>query len=381
MRVSAAFDSGNIELVEITPERVVVVRIRPDPPTATPEGEVRFAQWFHFRVSGSRGKRCTLRFLDADKAAYPDGWPDYRVVASHDQETWFRVPTQFTGTELHVTHTPAADVTWYAYFAPYPFTRHEALVGRIASREGVRMQVLGTSIEGRPLDCLRLGEQGPKIWVIARQHPGETMAEWWMEGFLDRLTDPHDALGRHLRANARWFVVPNMNPDGSVRGHLRTNASGANLNREWAEPSPTRSPEVLHVRDAMDASGVDLCLDVHGDEGLPYNFVSGAEGIPGWTERMASLQQRFLHAYERANPDFQCVQGYPLDPPGTANLTMCTNHIAQRFDCLAMTLEQPFKDNADAPDPKFGWSPQRAVRLGASVLDAFVAVLQDLRSK
>eukprot|EP00964_Phaeocystis_antarctica_P086039 scaffold54421_cov25-Phaeocystis_antarctica.AAC.1 len=24
-----------------------------------------------------------------------------------------------------------------------------------------------------------------------------------------------------------------MNPDGAVRGHLRTNACGANLNREW----------------------------------------------------------------------------------------------------------------------------------------------------
>ena len=28
-----------------------------------------------------------------------------------------------------------------------------------------------------------------------------------------------------------------MNPDGSVRGNLRTNAAGANLNREWMTPS------------------------------------------------------------------------------------------------------------------------------------------------
>ena len=34
-----------------------------------------------------------------------------------------------------------------------------------------------------------------------------------------------------------------MNPDGSWRGHLRTNASGANLNREWADPTPDKSPE------------------------------------------------------------------------------------------------------------------------------------------
>ena len=38
--------------------------------------------------------------------------------------------------------------------------------------------------------------------------------------------------------------MPNMNPDGSIRGHLRTNAKGANLNREWKEPTEERSPEV-----------------------------------------------------------------------------------------------------------------------------------------
>jgi murein tripeptide amidase MpaA len=58
--------------------------------------------------------------------------------------------------------------------------------------------------------------------------------------------------------------VPNANPDGSRRGHLRTNAAGVNLNREWHEPTPERSPEVLAIRNAMDETGVALCLDVHG---------------------------------------------------------------------------------------------------------------------
>lgn len=40
-----------------------------------------------------------------------------------------------------------------------------------------------------------------------------------------------------------------MNPDGSVRGHLRTNAAGVNLNREWAQPTIENSPEVYLVRE------------------------------------------------------------------------------------------------------------------------------------
>ena len=60
--------------------------------------------------------------------------------------------------------------------------------------------------------------------------------------------------GRQARSRYGLAVqVPNMNPDGSWRGHLRVNAGGANLNREWAEPSAERSPEVLAVRNFMDA--------------------------------------------------------------------------------------------------------------------------------
>lgn len=49
--------------------------------------------------------------------------------------------------------------------------------------------------------------------------------------------------------------VPNMNPDGTWRGHLRTNASGANLNREWDHPTKDKSPEVYYTRQAMDEIG------------------------------------------------------------------------------------------------------------------------------
>jgi murein tripeptide amidase MpaA len=204
------------------------------------------------------------------------------------------------------------------------------------------------------------------------------MASWWIEGFLDRLLDPDDALAAALRARARWYVVPNMNPDGSARGHLRVNAAGANLNRAWAEPTAAGSPEVLAVRDRMDATGVDLCLDVHGDEGLPYVFIAGASGTPSWDAARAALHETFCAAYQRDCPDFQRAHGYPEDRPGLANLTMCTAQVAERYRCLAMTLEMPFKDNADRPDPVAGWSPERSARLGAASLGAFAAAIEQL---
>ena len=59
-------------------------------------------------------------------------------------------------------------------------------------------------------------------------------------------------------------------------------------------------------------------------------------------------------------------------------MAMCTNAVAARFSCAAYTLEMPFKDNADAPDDVFGWSPERSAYLGASAVDALDELAQKL---
>lgn len=375
MHVSAAFDSGNIEVVDLSDPSDLQLRIRPD------EGG-QHMQWFHFRLVGAKDQPVVLRLLNAGQASYPKAWAGSRAVVSHDRETWTRADTEYGNGVLTIRLTPRADSVYIAYFAPYSLENHLDLIAECQASSQVQHRVLGQTLDGYDLDWLTVGTPGDdkrSIWVIGRQHPGESMASWWMEGFLGRLLDPNDALARTLLASAVVHVVPMMNPDGATRGHLRTNAVGTNLNRAWDTPTLAHSPEVKLVRDAMDQTGVDLCLDVHGDEELPYNFIAGSEGIPNWTERLASLLHGFSQAYVRANPDFQTAHGYPEDLPGKGNMSMCTNQTAQRFDCLSMTLEMPFKDNADAPDPVHGWSPERCALLGAAAIDPIVHVLPSLR--
>jgi murein tripeptide amidase MpaA len=151
-----------------------------------------------------------------------------------------------------------------------------------------------------------------------------------------------------------------------------------NLNREWDKASAENSPEVKCVLDAMEQTGVDLFLDMHGDEGLPYNFIAGAEGVPGWTESDQKKLDGYKAELKRFNPDFQTVFGYDVDAPGEADLSIATHWMRHHFKCLAMTLEMPFKDNADMPDATYGWSAELSMKLGASQLDAIRAMLDQL---
>jgi len=137
------------------------------------------------------------------------------------------------------------------------------------------------------------------------------LSEFFAEGLLHRLfgvckDGELDEAVTNLLDHYRLYIIPNMCPDGSVLGHLRTNSVGANLNREWANaptndgyeaPTMERSPEVYAVLSKMDAIGCDFFLDVHGDEELPFVFFSGAEKTPVWGERIMHLHGYFIESY------------------------------------------------------------------------------------
>ncbi|ODN41902.1 M14 family metallopeptidase [Piscirickettsia litoralis] len=375
MRISAQFDAGNIEVVSAESANDIQLKVRKD-------NQSEFLQWFHFRLQGAKNQACSLNILNASECSYPDGWKDYNIVASYDKEHWFRIPSRYDGKTLTIEHTPEENSIYYAYFTPYSFERHQELIGHAQNHAQCEISTLGSTIDGRDLDLLTIGQPDrnkKKIWLIARQHPGETMAEWFIEGFLGALLDDSNALGQTLLKQAVFYVVPNMNPDGSVRGNLRTNAAGANLNREWQTPTLEKSPEVYYVKEKMQETGLDLFLDIHGDEALPYNFVAGTEGNPSYSARIQNLEEQFKAAFIKANPDFQDQYGYDKDKPGQANLTVACNNIGETFDCLSFTIEMPFKDNANLPCKEFGWSAERSEQLGSSVLHPIYSVLDQLR--
>lgn len=377
IHISCHFDSGNIEVIDAENPQNVRLRIRNDS-----NGE--FLQWFHFRVQGVRNVPLRLVLENAGDCSYAKGWPGYRCAASYDRKHWFRINgTSYDDSKgfLTIPVTPERDTLWLAYFEPYSLERHLDFIGQCVNSPFVTLDRLGTSIQGRELDLVRVGTGGKKVWIQARQHPGEAMAEWFMEGLIERLIDPADPVARELRGLATFYLVPNINPDGSTLGNLRSNANGINLNREWARPSLERSPEIVHVQSAMRESGVDLFLDIHGDETLPYVFIDGSQMVPGYGDRNRALQQAFLDDLKIASPDFQTEFGYSEDRFDNELLTLASKWVAHTFGCVSMTLEMPFKDNADAPDLVTGWNGARSKRMGAAMLHPIYRYLIRLESE
>lgn len=372
IRVNTKFDGGSISLVDASGPESLNFKIRNDTNS-------HFAQWFYFQLNNVQDKKLNITFSELSKTAFPAGWKNYNICASYDNLYWFRLPTNFDGDNMTLSHTPAANTIYFAYFEPYSYAQHLELIGYANTSSLVRHEVLGQTHEGRNMDLLVVGNHDAvnKIWITARQHPGETMAEWLMEGLIHRLLDENDALSKTLLKTSVFYLVPNMNPDGAYNGNLRVNSVGVNLNREWQTPSLDRSPEVYYVRQKMIETGVDMFFDVHGDETIPYVFTSGCEYIPSYSQKQAKLDKAFHKYMLLINPDYQTEFGYEKGQFKEEFMTLATCWVGDHFDCLAQTIEMPFKDNDNLPDSAHGWNGNRSYLFGQTLLTTLNLVLND----
>ncbi len=381
--VNASIPGGRIEVVDASRAADIQLRLLPDC--------AEFRGYYHFRASGVRGQDCVFRILNAGdtlatrlafREEVEDAWTNTGPAVSYDRQHWFRLKADFDGQVFSFSHRPEHDVCHYASWAPYGMDRQLDFIARAQMSPLVRVECLGRSVLGADIDMLTIGTPGPgkrQVWVIARQHPSETQGGFFIEGFVERMLDPHDPVVRDLLAQAVVYVVPNMNPDGTMNGWARANALGVNLNREWVSPSLERSPEVLCVRDRMEATGVDFCIDCHADSELRCNFLGGPLEIPSRSARLRRLFRGFERGWAAASPDYEMGHPYPGGSPAHADMTMAWNWIAERFDCLSILLEQPFKDTSWWQDAEQGWSPERATRFGATLPTAIHGMLPQLR--
>ncbi len=364
MQIHSNFDAGNIEVVAIKPSNIEL-HIRKDTNS-------EFLQWFYFTINDIEiGSSQKIRITNAGNSAFPDGWENYRVNVSYDNENWFRIDTTYENGELIFNIPTNQKELYIAYFEPFSYKKHLELINDATQHEHCKKEILCTTPEGKPVELLTIGtpeKNKKKVWFIARQHPGESMAEWFIKGFLEDLLDEKNEISKVLLKNHCFYVIPNMNIDGSISGNLRVNSLGVNYNREWQNPSVEKSPEIFYCLKKMDAVGVDFLMDVHGDEAIPYNFVTSLMGIPSLKNDTLEKELVFKKYWMEETNEFQDKYGYENSASGEANLKVCSKQIGERFGNMAYTLEMPFKDSDVNPNLKVGWNGERSMILGKSVL-------------
>lgn len=172
-----------------------------------------------------------------------------------------------------------SDSLYVARLQPYCLSDLEKLKAEIAGKAMVEITPIGSTVEGRELEIIRIGSAtAPKrILIRARAHPWEPGGNWVIEGLIRRLLQDDD-FARQCLATYCLYIMPMANKDGVARGKTRFNMNGKDLNRDWLEPAdPNLCPENAALEKwlaSMIAQGLrpDLAIDFHNDAAGKLHF-------------------------------------------------------------------------------------------------------------
>eukprot|EP00930_Biecheleria_cincta_P040724 TRINITY_DN27896_c0_g1_i1.p1 TRINITY_DN27896_c0_g1~~TRINITY_DN27896_c0_g1_i1.p1 ORF type:complete len:791 (-),score=97.67 TRINITY_DN27896_c0_g1_i1:872-3244(-) len=116
--------------------------------------------------------------------------------------------------------------------------------------------------------------RGSKMAVVitARQHPGEVVGSWAVQGLLKFLLGPTPA-ARRLREDYVFHVVPMVNVDGVVHGNSRCTLAGVDPNRVWHDPNPILHPVIFGMKNHLRCLSQGLPTSAAGMTGGPLRGI------------------------------------------------------------------------------------------------------------
>ena len=224
--------------------------------------------WFYwaFRVTGAEGRTFNFKFTNGAPVCTRG------PVISYDRGKNWDYAAPGTWTTSGFTHTfppgPNSNEVWFAMGMNYTQRDWDAFLTRHRTENAfIRTNVLCLSRRGRAVEMARVGclnkEPAHRIWLSARHHAQEMMANYVLEGILDAALAPNE-LGAWMRENVQFLVVPFVDKDGVEDGDQGKNRRPHDHNRDYNETC--LYPETQAIRDQLGqwAEGkLAIILDIH----------------------------------------------------------------------------------------------------------------------
>ncbi|QYU67749.1 succinylglutamate desuccinylase/aspartoacylase family protein [Leptolyngbya sp. 15MV] len=174
-----------------------------------------------------------------------------------------------------------------------------------------RWERIGSSIRGKAIEALTIGDGPRKIYVIGGIHgdePEGPLAAALLPQMLTELTEIRSATIR---------IVRDMNPDGTA-SRTRGNTRGADLNRNWPSPTfaadrrtsprPKSELETGVVYEDMRRFNPDIVVVFHSSARGPEVTFEGQGLLPG---------REFVSAARRQDPRWRLVPETRYQTPGS----------------------------------------------------------------
>ena len=261
---------------EVGPDRVVHVRLLYDYERGSPN---RAAGHWHFQLQGQPGSDVTLVLHNFDNIY--NGKPGPAVskksicFVSADGKQWKVVPAELIEDyALRIRVHLDGNSLYLARLEPYRVADLDRFLDEIRGNRLVEITPIGKTVEGRPLEIIRVGDPAAEFRVLlrARAHAWEPAGNWIVQGLIRALLQD-DEVARKCRKRYCLYVMPMANKDAVARGLTRFNMLGRDLNRNWDQPTdPVLVPENYALESWIrgmirQGKSPHFAMDFHNDEG------------------------------------------------------------------------------------------------------------------
>jgi hypothetical protein len=399
---SADFESGNLGQVFLIGTRDYEIHMLPDPSAHysalwyffkvedLPRGEYHFTITGFFRYAPLHAAGVQPVAFSMNSAKEGIGWQRFGNDINfwqHNQRLIWTLGFSFSVSE--------PDTMYFAYVYPYTYSELRGWLSRqpepfrafplCRSHGSVEVPVIFWEADSQTFLNMRDIASMPKcvreyfrplIVIAARHHPGEPVASYAMEAFMERLFG-ESREGRSLRRNFSFLLIPMVNVDGVICGYYRPSLTGYDMNRSWISPQRKKNPvefAVLQILDRLVRSRpLVFLLDFHGHSAQCNAFSYGVDNaeVP-----FNELQGLFPRQMAKTTSIFDLDGGCALDPNSyEATMRVALHH---RYQIpFAYTLEMSFGGLDIGPGAYTQLTPESYREVGAATVTAMAVMLLD----
>lgn len=255
---------------------------------------------WHFKLEADSGSEVTLILKNFENV-----WNGMKGIPvsektncliSRDGKNWSVIPADFiSGNRLKIKVPMKSDQMYVASVEPYRISDLDKLLLEIKGNSLVDILNVDNTVEGRPLEIVRVGDPNApfSVFLRARAHSWEPGGNWVVQGLIRTLLEKDAA--RYLKRYC-VYIMPMANKDGVARGRTRFNTNGKDLNREWDRPADRiLTPEKYAFENWLEmmiskGKKPQLAIDLHNDQGgnIHVNLPNSENGA--YTTNMKKIE-------------------------------------------------------------------------------------------
>ena len=232
--------------------------LNPADPTLPPS-----ARWYHFLMTGVKGKEIQLDMHNSDTR---------RPFYSYNGVDYFRFSNEECAIDNSIVKKYEQDSVYIAYFTPYPESYLIKRLEEWGSRECTEIISIGKSKMGRNMPLMIVTDRNTDnkakktVYIHGRTHTSETPGSWHLDRMIEIITGDSQ-YAKDLRKHIVFYILPFTNPDGVQEGLSRSNINGINLEVNWNYNDSLTAQEVKNMKaflgKLIKERNVDIVLNMH----------------------------------------------------------------------------------------------------------------------